>query len=177
MLKRLMISFLVLLMVYSTFIVGFKLFEPETEEVSETTLNTTVIDYSSAENYTLNSGAAAIHYYFFCSPQNTDCIYMENTVMRTVELDTGINMSELFEYIDVTELDESFSLNKLKEDWQIDDYPGFVRCHVEDGKIILDSTLSWNSSQPLSVFELKQWLRQNGIYDTKEEEIIETPAS
>ncbi len=178
MLKRLLISFLVLLMIYSTFIIGFKYFEPENDEILETSLDTTVIDYASAENYTVNSGVSSVHFYFFCSPQNDDCIYMENTVMRTVESDIGVSMSDLFEYIDVTSLEEQYELNRLKEDWNIDDYPGFAVCHVENRTIVIDSTLSWKDTQPLSAFELKQWLKDNGVYDAGDDEtIIETPAS
>jgi len=178
MLKRLMISFLVLLMIYSAFVVGFRLFEPEKEEIYQTSLDTTVVDYASARNYTLSSGASSVHCYFFCSPQNDDCTYMENTVMRTVENDTGVRMSEIFEYIDVTALESTNDLNRLKEEWGLDDCPGFVLCHVQDQEIIIDSTLSWDSSRPLSVFELKQWLRANNLYDARENETeIEQPVS
>ena len=173
-----MISFLVLLMIYSAFVVGFRIFEPEKEEINHTSLDTTVVDYASARNYTLSSGTSSVHCYFFCSPQNDDCIYMENTVMRTVESDAGISMSGIFEYIDVTSLDSTNDLNRLKEEWNLDDYPGFVLCHVEGDEIIIDSALSWDSSRPLSVFELKQWLRANGLYDAKEDETeIEQPVS
>lgn len=178
MLKRLMISFLVLLMIYSAFVVGFRIFEPEKEEINHTSLDTTVVDYASAANYTLSSGSSSVHCYFFCSPQNDDCIYMENTVMRTVESDIGLSMSSVFEYIDVTSLDSTGGIIRLKEEWGLDDYPGFVLCHVQDGGIIIDSTLSWDSSRPLSVFELKQWLRSNGLYDAGDDETeIEQPVS
>jgi len=165
MLKRIMFTGMALLLIYSGILVGYKIFEPQ--KTAETTIKSTTqatIDYETLKDYTLNSGASVTHYYFFCSAASKDCIYMENTVLKSVAVDTKLNLDDYLEYVDVSSLEESLTTNRLGADWGISSYPAFLSCSVKDGQIIINNSLQWDPKTPLSEDNVIAWLAQNGIY-------------
>lgn len=178
MIKRILISVFIIMLVYSAIVVGIKLFEPDVIDTeSESALHATALDYDTLKDYTLNSGTSASHFYLFSSIDNPDCLYVENTVLRNTQQTTGLNLSDLIEIVDITNLERTLTTNRLRTDWTVLSYPAFVACHVLEGQIIIDNTLEWNPDQPISSDELERWLTLNGIYEGyNNEEAIATPA-
>ena len=165
MLKRLLFTFLTVMVLYSAILVAYRLNEPEKEElVSE--LNDEALPYSSLEDYTLNSGTSSHHFYFVCSPQDNDCIYMETTVLKTVENHTGLKMADILEYVDITDSIRKLDTTHMMEQWHITGYPAFIACHVEDNQIVVDNTIVSTVQYPLSAENVESWLMQNGLYVT-----------
>lgn len=176
MLKRILFTVMTFLLVYSAVLVGYKIFQPHEEETHTVAHN--ALDYETLREYTLNSGRAAIHYYFFCDSTSDDCIYVQNTVIKSTASATELNLDSLIEYVELAPVDDNILLTLLREDWGLTTYPAFLACHVENEKIVLDNHLEWNPAQPMSVDDLTNWLRLNGLYKTEAIEVpIETPNS
>ncbi len=170
MLKRILFTVMTFLLVYSAILVGYKIFEPHQDETH--TYNLDMLDYDTLRDYTLNSGRSAIHYYFFCSPEEADCIYVQNTLIYSTANATELNLRDIIEYVNLSQVVEGTRLARLKEEWGLTTYPSFLACHNENEKIVVDNVLEWNPEQPLSTDNLISWLRLNGLYDG---ELVEMP--
>ena len=174
--KRLLLTALTLLVIYSAVVIGIRVFEPEQpDEGTDSLIASKALDYEVVKDYTINSGSAAIHYYLFWSKDSNDCNYVVETVLKDCQAETGVNLSELIEIVDITELERNFTTNRLKTDWGISSYPAFVSCRAKAGRIQINNTLEWNPAQPISVDDLKRWLELNGLYEEKSGPVIETP--
>ena len=177
MIKRILLTVFTVMVIYSIFVIGITLFEPDTADTVLESQHAYALDYDTLKDYTLNSGAAAVHFYLFSSSDNSDCLYVENTVLRNAEADTGMNLTDLIEIVDITDLERTLTTNRLKTDWDILSYPAFVACHVKDGRIEIDNKLEWDPASPISTDDVERWLSLNGVYDGYTiEEAIETPA-
>ena len=179
MIKRILISLLTVMVIYSAVVIGIKLFEPDKTDINSSTFqHTAALDYETLRDYTISSGVAASHFYLFSSVDNSDCIYVESTVLKNAAAATGMNLDDLIEIVDITDLERSLSTNRLRADWGVLSYPAFVACHVERGEIIVDNTLEWNPASPISTDDVERWLMLNGVYEGYQgAEIIETPAA
>ncbi len=165
MLKRLLMTFLTLLVIYSGILVGYKLNEPVDAGDAYSGIFANVLDYASLSDYTRSSGSSVIHYYFFCSENNNDCVYVRDTVIHQVRSETTFDPEKLLEYVDISELEKSLNVNRLKTEWNISSYPAFIACRVQNGNIIISNQLEWNPEQPISAEQLKAWLRLNELID------------
>jgi hypothetical protein len=173
-----MFTFLTLLVIYSGVIVGYKIFEPENaEEIADSAMTSSSLDYDTLKDYTLNSGASAIHYYFFGSSKTNDSLYVMNTVLRSVNRDTSVDLSTLIEYVDISSLEDTGTTQRLKDDWTVSTYPAFVACQVQDGQIVILNKLEWNANSPMSEDNIIQWLVENGLYDGSTPDLIATPSA
>lgn len=177
MLKRILLTLMALLVVYSAVLVGYKMFEPETGEVMDKTVTDSAIDYDALKDYTLNSGASAIHYYFFESPSDNDSVYVVNTVLHSTANETALDLGTVIEFVDVTSLVDSNATDRLKADWGISHFPAFVACQAQNGSIRILNSLEWNASAPMSKDDVIQWLILNGLYDGATPDLIATPAA
>lgn len=156
---------MVLLSVYSSVVIGYRIFEPEKSDVqaeADATMSG-ALDYSTLKDYTLASGASATHYYFFCTSQDNDCLYLESTVMPDVQSGTSLDLSSLIERVDVSSLMEKPEDTSLLDDWNVHSYPAFAAAKVQDGVISVLNTLEWNPEHPLNADDIRQWLAENGL--------------
>lgn len=179
MIKRILISLFTVMVVYSAIIIGIKIFEPDQIDTDEAVFqHASALDYETLRDYTISSGAGVTHFYLFSSADNSDCIYVENTVLKNAAAATGMNLSDLIEIVDITDLERTLSTNRLRAEWGVLSYPAFIACHVEKGEIIVDNMLEWNPSQPISTDDIERWLKLNGVYEGYSgAEVIETPAA
>ncbi len=167
MLKKILFTFLFLLVIYSGIVVGYAAFEPTIVDVSMSNLSPyDIIDYASVHDYTLSDQTSDTHFYFFCSPEDNDCTYMQNTVLKTIENEENIQLSSILEYVDITDLVTNLEVNTLKAEWSISSYPAFVACHVEDDSIVIDNSIFSTQLEPLTKDTIKSWLSQNGLTKT-----------
>ncbi|MEG0176503.1 DUF6568 family protein [Anaerorhabdus sp.] len=166
MIKKLLISLMSLCTVISLLLVFYCFFKPKNNEniVQAYTADALVIPYSSAKDYIITNGDTATSYLFFCSPNNADCQYMQNTVMKTLEAEQGSSLSALIDYVDVTELEENLSINQLTDDWGIKSYPAFVSVTNNYGELTVNNFIEWDINNPMSTRELKQWMQSNNIW-------------
>lgn len=178
MIKRILLSVFTFMAVYSAIVIGIKLFEPDViDTASDASQHATALDYNTLKDYTLNSGTSASHFYLFSSLDNSDCLYVENTVLKNARTATGLNLDDLIEIVDITDLERTFTTNRLRTEWTVLSYPAFVACRVNNGEIVIENTLEWDPNQPISSDDLERWLKLNGVYEGYNgEEAIETPA-
>ena len=177
MLKRIMFTLMILLVIYSGVFVGFRLFEPEqTDAGSESAIASVSLDYETLKEYTRSTGNSTRHYSFVCSVDSNDCLYLENTVLKSVNNETENELMTLIEFVDVSGIDEKQLATRLKNEWGVSAYPAFVACRNDNGEIVIDNTLEWNPQQPISIDDFRQWLALNKLYDDYDIlQPIETP--
>ncbi len=179
MIKRILISLFTVMLVYSAVVLGIKLFEPDKiDSDAENFQHRSALDYETLRDYTISSGSSVTHLFLFSSTDNNDCIYVENTVLKNAASATGLNLEDLIEIVDITDLERTLSTNRLRAEWGVLSYPAFIACHAENNEIVVDNTLEWNPESPISTDDVERWLKLNGVYDGYSgEEVIETPAA
>ena len=162
MLKRVLFTILCLIMVYSTAVVGYRFFEPNTYDDTEETV--TYLDYETLKDYIRSSPDGVTHYLFFSYRKNQDCIYVKNTVMATVKNDTGLQIDRMIETVVITPLEEQLLTNRLKNEWGLSSYPAFVTARTQNGEIIIDNFIQYDQNHPMLASDIEAWLQLNGIY-------------
>lgn len=157
-----MFTFLTLLMVYSTCVVAYRIFEPRDNKATIDT--SSYLAYDSLKSY-IQDSSQNVHYLFFYSAINNDSIYLHDTVFSTVEKDTGKSMSSFLETVDITELDQKMETKRLSDDWGISSFPAFIALSVENGEIYINNNLQWTSEKPLTAVDIENWMELNGLYE------------
>ncbi|MCH3961824.1 MAG: hypothetical protein LKF53_05915 [Solobacterium sp.] len=162
MLKKIMFALLSLLMLYSTAVIAYRIFEPTASyHIGD---EDTYLDYASLKEYVKSTGDSSVHYLFFYSSEDNTSVYLKNTVIAAVENDTSLQFTRIIETVDITELVRSMQTNQLSEDWHISSYPAFAAAAVQDGKIIVQNTLENTKEHQLTASDIEDWLRENGLY-------------
>ena len=160
MLKKIMFSLLALIMLYSSAAAIYRIFEPQ----DDTDMNAgTYLDYDSLKEYLLSTGEGTIHYLFFSSIDSADCQYVVNTVMSTVQNDTKLQIAKIIETVDITALEKALNTDRLQADWNISAYPAFAAVRIENGAIVVDNTLQYESDKPMNAASVEEWLKINGL--------------
>ncbi len=162
MFKKALFTFLTLLVVYSCAVVGYRIFEPSLDIASDP--DETYIDIDSLEGYILSTPEGSVHYLFFYSKVNKDCVYVKNTVLSVVQTETQLNLNRLIETVDITERDRSLNLSSLYETWGISNYPAFVCVSVANGTYTIENMLVYDGKKPLTSADIEAWLDLNGLY-------------
>lgn len=157
-----MFALLSLLMLYSTAVIAYRIFEPTASyHIGD---EDTYLDYASLKEYVKSTGDSSVHYLFFYSSEDNTSVYLKNTVIAAVENDTSLQFTRIIETVDITELVRSMQTNQLSEDWHISSYPAFAAAAVQDGKIIVQNTLENTKEHQLTASDIEDWLRENGLY-------------
>lgn len=165
MLKRILFTLMALLAIYSGAVVIYFSNRPQLAETSSLSANSgNVLYYDTLRDYTLNSGASATHYYFFCTSEDNNCAFVEDTVVRDTERATSLDLSSLIEFVDITRLVDAMDTDRLYTDWTITSYPAFVAVKNNNGQIEIENTLVWKDDDPISSQSLIAWLKLNNLY-------------
>lgn len=163
MLKKILFSLLSILMVYSTCVAAYRIFEPDIESVSDDT--SSFISYASLKEYIVSGGESSEHFLFFYNPLDSDSIYVRTSVIPDVESRTGLDLTSMIETVDLSGVLQENLPTSLASDWGLADYPAFALVVLKDGEIVIDATLQPSASSPITTPILTQWLRDNGIYE------------
>ncbi len=160
MLKKILFTFLTLLMIYSTCVVAYRIFEPRDNQ--STTDTTSMLAYDSLKSYVIDS-SSNIHYFLFYSALNNNSIYLKDTILTIVESDINKSLSNIIEVVDITELDQKMEIKRLSEDWQVSSYPAFISVSNNNGEIIINNKLEWTNEKAITTTDVEEWLKLNGI--------------
>ncbi len=163
MLKKILFTFLTLLVIYSTCVVAYRIFEPRDNQ--STTDTSSMLAYDSLKSYVEDS-SSTIHYFFFYSALNNNSIYLKDTILTTVETDINKSLSSIIEVVDITELDQKMETKRLSEDWQVSSYPALVSVSYENNEIIINNKLEWTNDTSITAIDVEDWLELNGITKT-----------
>ncbi|MFV0479496.1 MAG: hypothetical protein ACK5LZ_02870 [Anaerorhabdus sp.] len=138
-------------------------FQPEKTTVQAAVLNTPMIPYETLNDYLISSGDSTTHYLFFCDPENADCIYIQNTIIKPLEAKQGQSLFERLEYVDVSST-EDITAAQFVDSWGFSSYPAFVTVEIENGEFTIINSIQNTTDSPISESELKQWLAENQIW-------------
>ncbi len=152
---------MVLLSIYSIAVLAYRIYEPT--DIENATNTTNRIDYNSLREYTLSSGDGTKHYYFFFSSLDNNCVYLNDTVLREVAKDTGLDLNNLIETVDITPLQTNMTTNRITAEWGIHSWPAFVAVSIQENSILIENTLEWDPQSPLNTGDIKQWLSLNNL--------------
>lgn len=164
MFKKLIFTYLIFLCVFSFGIVAYRIFEPRDTVTQTDTSN--YLAYESLEAY-ITQGSQNVHYLFFYSRNNNDCIYVHDTLFPLVENDIGIRLNSIIETVDITEVDETLETTELFQTWSINSYPSFVAIKVSDGEIQMINKLEWSNTSTMTMQSIEEWLLENNLYTPK----------
>lgn len=154
--KKILIVFTSLFYLYALAVIGFRIFEPK----PQATILRNSVPYPSLKNYIESSSDSTIHYLFFYSANNQNCIFVQNTILQQLQSEYQIPVDEWIETVDVTSIEQSYTTNKLITDWGIHDLPAFIRVYKQDGQIHIDENkLEWTDQTPITAKNLKEWLK------------------
>lgn len=162
MLKKILFTFLSLLILYSCGVVAYRLFEPTASYHIGN--GEDYVDYNSLREYVTSTGESSIHYFFFYSKTDEDSVYIKNSVITSVENDTSLQFSKIIETVDITEITQNMDSNVLYEDWGISSYPAFATFTVENGNVMVSHILESSSNHIITALDIKQWLKDNDLY-------------
>lgn len=162
MLKKILFSLLCILMIYSSAVAAYRIFEPRQEHVALD--SSSFISYASLKEYIVSSGESSQHFLFFYNDGETDSMYVRTSVLSDVKAKSGLDLDCLIETVDLSGYKQENLPASLAQDWGLSDYPSFALVTVKDGEIQILSKLEWSSSSPITSSMLIQWLKDNGVY-------------
>ena len=161
MFKKIVFALLALIVVYSSAVVTFRIFEPKTD--TNVVEESAYLDYDSLREYILSTGESVTHYLYFYSRLDNDCVYVKNTVLATVTADTQLQIDKIIETVDITSLEQNMTTGKLAADWGLGNYPAFAAVTVADGEPYVINSLVYDGEIPLSAQQVEEWLELNGL--------------
>lgn len=162
--KNITISILLINLLIFIFLAFYVYFRPEQESSEKVIQSTPTIPYDGLKDYLLSSGDFSIHYLFFCAPTDTDCNYIQNTIIKPLEAKQGQSLFERIDYIDISDLLANLEKNKLATDWGVTSYPAFIAVSVENGEFAVLNSIQYTTDDPINELDLKRWLAENEIW-------------
>lgn len=161
MIKRILLTLMTLLSIYSLCAAAYRLFEPT--NIHEEANVSSYINYNSLREYILSQGDQTTNIFFFYSSLDDNCVYVKNTVMHSVEKETGIDLENIIDIVDITDLEKNMATNRIAAEWGIHTCPAFICASTDGQNITVSKPLEWNPSSPMTATDLEQWLSENGI--------------
>lgn len=182
MVKKIFTSGLFLVWISSLALAGYRLFEPKAaQSIEDNKVSVASVDAqgNSIENQDPkvaltdeeSQEESVYHYYYFCTPENTDCMYVQEYVLKPLAAILEVEQISILEYIDISTLSVEWTPQRLKNQWGFDNFPAFVTTEtLEDGSRAILSVLSWNAEDPIDQNDLKNWMIKNQIWTGPVEE-------
>lgn len=161
MIKRILLTFMALLAIYTSAAACYRIYDPQNSSQNETA--SSMISYNSVRNLILSKGSGSVCYLFFCSLKDDNCIYVRNTVLNTIEKETGISPDSVIYTVDVTPLEENMNTGRITAEWGIHSWPAFLCVSTDGQNITVTSQLEWNSDSPLTASDIESWLKDSGL--------------
>lgn len=109
------------------------------------------------------------YYLWFCDSHDKSCQYVENEYLNPML--TKLKVSEFKDLMKVDFTNCPFSVEKLKNKFNVKSKLSFVKAVVKNGNITYSNALSWVEEDPFSATELKDWLYENNIWQTTYQQI------
>lgn len=164
MFKKILYTLMILLALSSIAFASYRFFE--SKDNKQESYNYNMIEYEGAKQYALSHGNSSTTFLFFCSHNNENCNYIENTLYPDVNKKLeNKDMNSLVDYVNIEPLEDSLKTEILMADWNINNYPAFVSVSVIDDQLVINNSLIWNSESPINTNDILGWLAQNGQYD------------
>ena len=97
---------------------------------------------------------------------NDNCQYITNTLYSAVNSELkNKRIDDIVEYVNIQSLVDDGSIDRLSQEWNINNYPAFVSVSNNYGELTINNSLVWDDTNPLSSNDILNWLALNGQYD------------
>lgn len=123
-------------------------------------INATTIPYEDLISK-MDTGPKA---YFFCTDSDIDCRYIDNEMLDVLVVDAHVERFNNLLLVDTATLDQSILPSALKERFGFSDFPAFAILSYENGTVIIHSVLQWTNSDPFTMLDLKEWMKENKLW-------------
>lgn len=175
MIKKTITSGLVLVWISSVALAGYRCFEPKAAEaIIENKTAVALVDAKGKSIEDTNSSVATLsmdeneqsyHYYYFCSIDNDDCLYINDYVLKPLAATLDVDTIDIIEYVDLSTLSSEWTPQRLKNQWGFDAFPAFVAVQSSsNGNQEILSVLQWNAENPIDQDSLRNWMIENNIW-------------
>ena len=165
MFKKVSLVFFSALWFCSIFLFVYRIVEPDTAIDRATDVVSVTIPDSPVQMLTSNTDTNQIKYYYFCTVDHQDCMYMNNTLFKNLANEMKIESFDFFEFVDVEDLYEDWTPAKLKSVWGFESYPALVAAKGSADAPEILNVLEWTETTPLDESSIKNWMILNELWD------------
>lgn len=165
MFKKVSLVFFSVLWLCSVGLFIYRMVEPETAaELGPIVINSANQQPNQQTLFTSNGSENQIKYYYFCTAGNQDCIYMNDTILKSLASEMNVESFDFLEYVDVEALYGDWTPSKLKSVWGFESYPALVAAKDLGSSFEILNTAEWTDTVPLDTTSVKQWMIQNELW-------------
>ena len=110
-----------------------------------------------------NPGMRAV--FFFCSADDDNCAYVNNTVLRNLAESLQVTELDNIYYVDLSATSPTAAA-KFNRQWGFKQYPAFVIIDSTVDPYAVVSTLDFHHDTPFNSDDVKKWLILHNIWQT-----------
>ncbi len=101
--------------------------------------------------------------YFFCTPDNNDCNYVNNTMLKEYSETLQMTKLDFIHFVDISNTQETSFLT-FEKLWGFKNYPAFVVVDETAQPFMVYDSLGWDATKPFNTQELKEFMINNGVW-------------
>ncbi len=151
----------ILILILALFLSLYFFFSAKKQSVTYfESINTNHIAYNNLIP-SMNSTPTA---YYFCTETNIDCRYIDNKMLDALVIDANVERFENILLVDTATMQNSILPSALKARLGFSDFPAFAVLSYENGFVVIHSVLQWSNSDPFTLLDLKDWMKENGLW-------------
>lgn len=102
--------------------------------------------------------------YFFCTEEDIDCRYIDSEMIDMLLIDAHVSQFNNILLVDTASLDKSILPSVLKARFGFSGVPAFAILSYENGTVIVHSVLQWTNTDPFTMLDLKDWMKENKLW-------------
>jgi len=102
--------------------------------------------------------------YFFCDNSDIDCRYIDTEMIDILLIDAHVQRFDNIILVDTSTLDQTILPSALLSRYGFSDFPAFAILSYENGAIVVHSVLEWKNSDPFTMLDLKEWMKDNKLW-------------
>lgn len=102
--------------------------------------------------------------YFFCTESSVDCRYIDSEMIDILLIDAHVSRFDNILLVDTATLDKSILPSALKARFGFSGFPAFAILSYENGAVVIHSVLEWTNSDPFTMLDLKDWMKENKLW-------------
>jgi len=102
--------------------------------------------------------------YFFCTENSVDCRYIDSEMIDILLIDAHVSRFDNILLVDTATLDKSILPSALKARFGFSGFPAFAILSYENGTVVIHSVLEWTNSDPFTMLDLKDWMKENKLW-------------
>jgi len=152
---------IIIVLIIALFLFLYIFFSSKKQSVSYfKSINATQIPYKDL----VPSMSSTSKAYFFCTSTNNDCRYIDNEMLAILLIDAHVDRFENITLVDASSMDNSVLPSSLKARFGFSHIPAFAMLSYENGTIEIHSVLQWSNSDPFTLLDLKEWMKENDLW-------------